>query len=318
MDRDTIIDEAANVPGHLMEMPLPEPDFEERGTDAQIGALYAALAAARGEFGEIRRSAEVKIDGKASYRFRYAPMDELLAAAVPALSKHGLCVLTPFMRTMGDVSKQLLILAHKEGGRLVFSFPFHAADDVKVFGGQTTYYQRYMYRSVLCLAADADLDEIPDAKKGETAATSPDRPRPTQAANSAQNARPAAPGGTSAPSARTGQTSLTPGGVPKTESGRSAPGEATDDGVRTQRMVAVDGAPKASQQAIDDLKAAARACGYGTMRDLSNRIYGVLWAGEVRSLGEPFLFGLTQDEADRVTTALVNEKAEKSAKTAAP
>lgn len=278
---------STDISGILVARP-PAPDFEERGTDAQLTELYAALAAARGEFGEIRRSAEVKIDGKASYKFKYAPMEELLAATVPALSKHGLIVMLPFMRTMDDAAKQLLIIAHRAGARLVFTFPFHAAGDVKIFGGQTTYYQRYMYRSALSLAADADLDEIPDEKKGETSAQASSRPRQVEQKQQAPGKQ------------------LDPGAMAKA---------IIDEAVQTQRTVPVDGAgPKASEQQVEDVKAAARACGYSTLRDLSNRIYGILWSGEVRSLGEPFLFGLSAADADKVIGELTRERSERQSK----
>lgn len=290
MESPSFLNEPADLgPTHLV-VKRHEPDFEERGTEAQLAALYGALASARGEFGEIRRSAEVKIEGKVSYKFRYAPMEELLAATAPALSKYGIIVMQPFVRTMEDVSKQLVILAHKDGGRLVFSFPFHASDDIKIFGGQTTYYQRYMYRSVLTLAADGDMDEMPDQARGETSATSSQRPsKPTQAPARNPGTKPSEVGAT---------------------------GQINKPAVAEQRDIPVgnrNGAGKASPQQVDDLKAAARACGYMTFRDLSTRLYGILWQGEVRSLGEPFLFGLTGEEAEKATEALTNERAEKNA-----
>jgi hypothetical protein len=140
-------------------------DFEERGTEEQVALLYAALAAARGKFAAFSKSREVEVrkEGRHLYTFKYAPMDALLDATTPALSSNGLVVMMPFVTATDQTTKQLVILAHAGGGRLVFKFEFCPASDEKTFGGQTTYLQRYCYRSVLTLAADGDLEEQPRA-----------------------------------------------------------------------------------------------------------------------------------------------------------
>lgn len=154
--------------------PLPTPDvedFEERGTDAQVTALYAALAEAKGQFGPIVKDREVEVRMKAGgdYSFTYADMSSLLAATTPALSACGLSVLSPFTRTRSFVMTHRLILAHKEGGRLVFTFKFEppgGGADLKTLGGHQTYLMRYAYRSVLALPGGEDLDEVPVAQRG--------------------------------------------------------------------------------------------------------------------------------------------------------
>jgi ERF superfamily len=156
-------------------------DYEERGTEAQISALYGALASARAKFTPFARSRKVEVknkEGKFLYSFKYAPMELLLESTTPALSANGLILLMPFVTGADQVAKQLVILAHAQGGRLVFRFEFHPAGDEKTFGAQTTYLQRYCYRSVLSLAADGDLEEQP-SRANEGTVEGSDVKRPT-------------------------------------------------------------------------------------------------------------------------------------------
>lgn len=154
-------------------------DFEERGTEAQVAKLYAAMASARGQFSPFTktRRVEVRKAGQLLYPFEYAPMDVLLAATTPALSGNGLVVMMPFVTGSNDTTRQLVIIAHEAGGRLVFKFEFTPHNDEKTFGGQTTYLQRYCYRSVLTLAADGDLDDQP-TRVGEDSANAGPIARP--------------------------------------------------------------------------------------------------------------------------------------------
>lgn len=153
--------------------------FEERGTEQQISTLYGALAAARGAFGKIvkDKTVKIKMTGGGQFEFSYAPMENLLDATVPALSANGIAIMLPYTRVSQDKCVQFAIVAHKSGGRLVFSYSFTPKPEVKDFGGQLTYYQRYIYRSALSLAADADMDEMPEQSRGEVAAEKVEKPR---------------------------------------------------------------------------------------------------------------------------------------------
>ncbi len=162
-------------------------DFEERGTEEQIALLYASLAKARLSFGEIKKDASVSVWGKDAsakkplYTFKYAPMENLLAATERSLATEGISVLLPFTRDSENaLVKQMTIIAHAGGARLVFTFFFDALADIKQFGGQTTYYQRYAYRSALSLAADGDMDEMPEAPRGESRVEQPQQQQTRQ------------------------------------------------------------------------------------------------------------------------------------------
>jgi hypothetical protein len=54
--------------------------------------LHSALAAAQGEFEPIKRDKSVTVSMKSGgkYSFSYAPLESILHAVTPALSRHGL------------------------------------------------------------------------------------------------------------------------------------------------------------------------------------------------------------------------------------
>lgn len=123
----------------------PEVDFEERGSEQQIVALYAAFAEARGDFGAIVKNRKVTITPKVGkpYTFEYADMDASLSAVVVPLSKRGLAVLQPLTRLNADIAAIRTMLVHKDGGRVIARFPLEMANDMKTFAGDVTYARRY-------------------------------------------------------------------------------------------------------------------------------------------------------------------------------
>lgn len=191
-------------------------EFQELGSPEQLAELYGALAAARGEFTRIAKNRTVKIkSAKGDYTFDYAELEESLAATVPALSKHGLVVLQP---AGGAILRT--IVAHKGGARIVTTMPLPAAEDIKTFGGSISYMRRYCYNATLCLSADADADDMPDAKRGESHAES--KPRSTPQVPRQEQPRPLAKG-SNAPSTSATQTPLT---SPKPSATASQPASA--------------------------------------------------------------------------------------------
>lgn len=135
--------------------------YAEMGNTEELGKLYAALAAAQASFGEIHRSRTVSAG---SYSFRYAPLEDLLAATRPALAANGLAVLTPIVGGADGLARVMVVVAHRDGGRLIALFAFKAQGQMKDIGGQITYVRRYGYSAMLNLAADDDEDERPESQ----------------------------------------------------------------------------------------------------------------------------------------------------------
>lgn len=177
-------------------------DYQEMGTDEQIGKLYMALGMAQAQFGEIKRSKTVSVRMRegGTYTFSYAPLEDLLHATRQALTENGLALLTPIARTAGGGdAKVITILAHKDGARVIATFSFPPKADIKDLAGQITYLRRYSYSALLNLAADDDDDNRPIREDRPIPVQRP-RQQPTRPSNQSAPANgsqpvPAAPDG---------------------------------------------------------------------------------------------------------------------------
>ena len=146
-------------------------------SDARTVALVAALAEAQGEFEPIIKNRTVSIKTKAgvTYTFDYADLDSIRRATQPALSKHGLAVISfPVKRDQDRYMRTLI--THKTGGLMWAELPIPGVGDgdvseaIKAFGGFMTYLRRYLLIGLLNLSADHDLDDDGvEAKRTSTA-----------------------------------------------------------------------------------------------------------------------------------------------------
>lgn len=191
-------------------------DFQEMGTDAQLAALYTALAEASGGYAAIKKNRTVTIETKNKdgsrgrpYTFTYAELETVIDATRPALSKCGLSVLQPFTMAPNQAAIVRTILAHKDGGRIMSISELPSWGDIKGLGGNLTYLRRYAYNALLCLAADQDADEGPTEKeRGEDVgpARSPQVPAQAKPAAAPATKAAAAPKETSSPGSLPGST----------------------------------------------------------------------------------------------------------------
>jgi hypothetical protein len=131
-------------------------DFQIDGNHVE---LFGALAQAQAEFLPLVRSKTVNVrSDKGNYSFDYAPLEEVLAATLPALNKHGLSILQPFY-TAEDGSPILkTIIAHKSGGFLTCSASMARSNGMQQMGSAITYMRRYMLQSILGVNAEEDDD----------------------------------------------------------------------------------------------------------------------------------------------------------------
>lgn len=179
-------------------------EFQEIGTTEQLAALYGALAKASGAFTKIVKGRTVKITQKNGqvYSFDYAELEDSLAATKPSLAANGLSIMQPFGMAPGGPAIVRTVLAHEGGARVISLTELPGWEDIKGLGGNITYLRRYAYNALLCLSADQDGDDMPEAKRGEVAAESGPRrsPQTPPQAKPASEA-PAAPRPTTAPTA---------------------------------------------------------------------------------------------------------------------
>jgi len=137
-----------------------------------LAALYGALATAQGAFPAIPKNRMVKIKMKsgASYEFRYADLESILAATRPALSANGLAVFQTMSRVDKGMQMIVTTVAHKEGGSVTSELELPSPNtypDPKELGAAITYLRRYAATAILGVAADDDLDASSDVPEDD-------------------------------------------------------------------------------------------------------------------------------------------------------
>lgn len=118
--------------------------------------IAAALVRAQGAFKPIiKNKTGYLADGYEP--FSYADLGALIDATRGALTENGLAVLQPVQKT-GDVHELVTMLVHTSGESLTSRIRLGAHADLQRYGAELSLMQRYAYRSILCLAAEEDLD----------------------------------------------------------------------------------------------------------------------------------------------------------------
>lgn len=145
------------------------------GTPEALGELFAALAAAQGEFAPVVKDSQANVQMKSggNYKFDYAGLDVVIAATQPALSRHGLA----FMQLLGEESVTTVLA--KGGARIVSTIFFAGTPNAQEFGSKVTYLKRYARLSILSVFP-VDEDDDANTSIGNQAAitkrTSPNPP----------------------------------------------------------------------------------------------------------------------------------------------
>lgn len=137
--------------------------------------LADALSKAQGEFAPILRDKTVTVTMKSGgkYTFSYAPLESILHAVAPALSKNGLA-LTQAMTVDDGKSYVETTLRHSSGQSICNRIPLFVRDDgPQAYGSALTYARRYGVTLLLCISADDDDDG--NAAEGNQAETTKQR-----------------------------------------------------------------------------------------------------------------------------------------------
>lgn len=133
-------------------------DFAE--LEPRLKEISAALAAAQGEFGAVIRDKTVTVTMKSGgkYTFSYAPLESILHAVKPALSKNGLS-LTQAIIFVDNKEYVETTLRHASGQTLCNRIPIFVREDgPQAYGSGLTYARRYGVTLLLCISADDDDD----------------------------------------------------------------------------------------------------------------------------------------------------------------
>jgi hypothetical protein len=128
--------------------------------------LIKALVKARRGFTSIKKDAT-----NPHFKSKYATLDSVLDAVMPALTDNGLTVLQ-VIQIRDGVSVLVTYLYHESGDNIesVYALPQNAAP--QQFGSALTYARRYALTALLNVAADEDNDAEP-AKQAETKQSKP-------------------------------------------------------------------------------------------------------------------------------------------------
>ena len=133
----------------------------------KLPALFAALAAAQGEYLPVVRNRKVvqKLRDKdtraltgAQITFWYAELATILDATRAALSKNGLTFIQPVEWVGGEPAFVNNIIAHKDGGMIITKFQIAEAASQAQFGGNITYARRFSAGPSLGVSAEDDAD----------------------------------------------------------------------------------------------------------------------------------------------------------------
>ena len=181
--------------------------------------LAFALASAQGEFPDIERTRHVSVAGdKARYEFDYAPLDVILKATRPALSRYGLALVHDIDTVNPECVTVAAVLLHESGEerRVSMTFPFKY-ERVQQLGSLVTYLKRYATEAVLGVCAEQDDDgnaadgngrQMSERKPAPAVKPAPVAAKPAPVTKSSHGQDRAEAAGTIAPKAETPRVTI--------------------------------------------------------------------------------------------------------------
>jgi len=150
--------------------------------------FFKAFAAAQAEFEPVKKDAKADLG---QYGYSYAPLENLLAATLPALNRHGLCLLQPFAGKVGGGHELRTWIAHESGTRLEMETDIPRADKIQQLGSSITYLRRYTVQAALGInGEDDDYGNQADGNQASIKRNAPPRaPQPSAAPPKNGNAK---------------------------------------------------------------------------------------------------------------------------------
>lgn len=116
-----------------------------------VKGIYSALAAAQMEMGPA-----LKDSTNPAFKSKYADLASVMAAAMPALNKHGICVIQPICDEDGKRYVKT-VLAHEGGETLDCRVELIVAkNDMQGYGSAVTYARRYGLMAMAGIAPEDD------------------------------------------------------------------------------------------------------------------------------------------------------------------
>jgi ribosome-binding protein aMBF1 (putative translation factor) len=163
---------------------------------SEVDQLYAAKAAAQGEFVAVPKNKTAKVKTKAGYEYsyKYADLADILKMALPILAKNGLALSQPLLVDSNGNLRITTRLGHKSGQwEQSDGLPINGDLPPQELGSELSYFRRYDLGALLAIAPDEDTDAqgtgskvekknppapISTPKVDQTPAQPKDEPRP--------------------------------------------------------------------------------------------------------------------------------------------
>ena len=134
-----------------------------------INEISAALAEARGEFKDIKKSKEAKIKGETAagkpyeYVYFYADLPAIFDAIIPAMTKHGLSLTQGFTGGGPEHAGVITKIFHKSGQWYETFYPLIPKSgkygvDMQGMAAGWTYSRRQAINGILGISSDDDTD----------------------------------------------------------------------------------------------------------------------------------------------------------------
>lgn len=186
------------VTGEISIEPIKRTPLEMVGAHGELGPLFEALSAFRGEIVAATKTAFNDL-----YKSNYSTIDDVWAVVEKPLATHGLSLIQQMETSVNGHSVIIrTILAHKTGAMLVTSLCMPVLKiDPQGFGSTATFARKYTMKAMLGIAeADDDGNEGGDVVRRIRNVNNSNRPEPVSGAAVAGSA-PGAPVDRSAPGA---------------------------------------------------------------------------------------------------------------------
>jgi len=120
-------------------------------TKIAVNGIYSALAAAQIDMGPA-----LKDSTNPAFKSKYADLSSVMAACMPALNKHGICVIQPICDEDGKRYVKT-VLAHESGELLECRVELIVAkNDMQGYGSAVTYARRYGLMAMAGIAPEDD------------------------------------------------------------------------------------------------------------------------------------------------------------------
>jgi hypothetical protein len=234
-----------------LDPPVAPPRMSIVPGEGGLGVMFAALAKAQANFRPVKADVTVEVQPRESkaYKFSYAPLENVLAACVPALNAEGFFFSQPLYSSAdGEGYVLRTCLMHASGGMIeVQTYIPKPAGRIQDLGSAITYQRRYVAQSLFGVNSEDDDDGAASSGDQRTKVEKPrPQPSPAPAKRAAENGAPAA-----GPKAESRSAVAAPDAAPPPANAAAAPPQAEAvpaHGPEPANETAVEPAPLTADQ----------------------------------------------------------------------